>query len=83
MYLADAIQRLPARAKELSMDETYGTNNADMRLFAVLAEVDGAGVPIAYLFVDVQENEEGRKEAVPGAMIGILQKFLGLLKAFG
>jgi hypothetical protein len=40
------------------MDATYGTNNAGVELFAVLAEVDGTGVPLAYCLVEVFEDNE-------------------------
>jgi hypothetical protein len=32
------------------MDSTFGTNNAGMDMFAVLAEAEGTGVPLAYYF---------------------------------
>lgn len=48
----EAIHRLrrPYAVEELIIDATYGTNSAGYSLFAVLAEVDGTGVPIAYTF---------------------------------
>jgi hypothetical protein len=49
-YISDAIGTLTTRAKELAMDATFGTNNAGMDMFAVLAEVEGTGVPLAYCF---------------------------------
>jgi len=38
------------KVEEMTMDATYGTNSAGYSLFAVLAEVDGTGVPLAYMF---------------------------------
>ena len=49
------------------MDETYDTNGAGMGLFGVLAEYDGAGIPLAYLLVEIQHNTEGRQVADVGA----------------
>ena len=49
-YISEAISTLTTRAKELAMDATFGTNNAGMDMFAVLAEVEGTGVPLAYCF---------------------------------
>jgi len=48
----EAIQclRRPYAVEELVIDATYGTNSAGYNLFAVLAEVDGTGIPIAYTF---------------------------------
>lgn len=46
-------------AQELVMDATYGTNSAGMDLFAVLAELDGTGVPLCYMFV--QKGDPNRK----------------------
>ena len=65
------------------MDETFGTNNSGMGLFAVLSEVDGAGIPVAYLLYEVAPNHKGEKKAETGAMVYLLQQFLGRLKAFG
>lgn len=61
---------------ELSMDASFGTNSAGMQLFAVLGELDGAGVPIGYCFLGVDANETGQKQSAPGAMTLILVQFL-------
>ena len=44
--------------KEVAIDATFGKNNAGMDLYAVLAELDGTGVPLAYLFVE-KDNSTG------------------------
>jgi hypothetical protein len=83
-YINDSISVLSSHAKELAMDATYGTNNKGMELFAVLAEFDGTGVPLAYCFFDVfEDNHKGERNAEPGAIIGILSLFLRPLKDFG
>jgi hypothetical protein len=75
-YINDSIRVLASHAKELAMDATYGTNNKGMELFAVMAEFDGTGVPLAYCFVDVfEDNGKGERNAEPGAVIGILTQF--------
>ena len=38
LYSMGTIRKLHTVTKELAMDETYGTNSAGIRLFAVLAE---------------------------------------------
>jgi hypothetical protein len=82
-YISDSISTL-GHAKELAMDATYGTNNAGMDLFAVLAEVDGTGVPLAYCFMEVVENDnKGEPRAMPGATGGILCQFLQELRDSG
>lgn len=43
MYVKEAINALVPHAQEMAMDATYGTNNMGMELFAVMAEVNGAG----------------------------------------
>lgn len=83
-YINDSIRELALRAKELAMDATFGTNNAGMQLFAVLAEVDGTGVPLAYCFLEVfANNAKGERRAMPGAISGVLCQFLRYLKASG
>jgi len=66
------------------MDATYGTNNKGMELFEVFVEFDGTGIPLAYCFADVfEDNRKGERNAEPGAIIGILSLFLRSLKDFG
>ena len=57
-------------------------NNAAMAmgLFAVLTEVDSAGIPVGYLLMEVSENRHGRNKAESGAMISMLQQFLTMLR---
>jgi hypothetical protein len=66
------------------MDATFGTNNAGMDLFAVLAEVEGARVPLAYCFMEVFENDvKGERHAMPGATSSVLCQFLQPLRLSG
>ena len=83
IFISSSIKMLSGIAVELAIDETYGTNSAGMGLFTVLAEVDGAGIPVAYLLVEVKPNKNGKKKADSGAMIQLLQEFLGPLKSAG
>jgi hypothetical protein len=83
-YISDTIGTLTTRAKELAMDATFGTNNAGMDLFAVLAEVEGTGVPLAYCFMEVFENDaKGERHAMPGATSSVLCQFLQPLRLSG
>ena len=83
-YVSDAIRILASRAKELAIDATFGTNNMGMDLFAVLAEVDGTGVPLAYCFTELfKDNDRGVRRAKPGASTGILEQFLRPLQTSG
>jgi len=84
LFISDSIRVLAPCAKELAMDATYGTNNAGVELFAVLAEVDGTGVPLAYCLVEVfEDNEKGERLAIPGAIRGVLCQLLQNLRASG
>lgn len=65
------------------MDATYGTNNSGMELFAVLAEFDGSGIPLCYLFLETRPLENGDKRADPGAIAHVLAQFLRRLKISG
>ena len=83
-YISDSVKTLVPRVKELAMDATYGTNNMGMHLFAVLAEVDGAGIPLAYCFTEVfKDNNQGVRRADPGATTSLLAQFLRPLCAAG
>jgi hypothetical protein len=54
-----------------------------MDLFAVLAELDGTGVPLAYLFVETLASEDGVKHMDAGAVTHLLDQFLRPLKVSG
>ncbi|CAD7067123.1 unnamed protein product, partial [Tilletia caries] len=68
---------LASTTVEISIDSTYGTNNAGHELFGILAELDGTGVPLAYCFLNTKDMEaDGRK-------ISILTEVLQALKGRG
>ena len=51
-----------------------------MGLSAVLAELDGIGVPLRYLFLGVNVTDMTPQSAVPNATTRILEQFLQPLK---
>lgn len=73
IYIRAFIDALLMDTKGLAIDATFGTNSARMLLFAVLAELDGNGVHVAYLFV---ERDTSIKPSSPGAMTKVLDQFL-------
>ncbi|KAI0993432.1 hypothetical protein K3495_g14752 [Podosphaera aphanis] len=73
IYINASIDVLKRTTAEVAIDATYGTNNAGMDLYAVLAELDGTGVPMAYLFV---KKDRLTWTAPTGAITQILVKFL-------
>jgi hypothetical protein len=83
-FASKPIKTLTKSVSQLAMDSTYGTNSGGLDLFAVLAEVEGVGIPLAYCLVAVLESpEKKRPHADPGAMTHILQQFLECIKGFG
>lgn len=77
--LAFNLQRIIAMVKgavELVMHSTYGTNSSGVELFAVPAEVDGAGVPVCYMFVEKQGLGDHTRRTYDGAMTLIIIQFL-------
>jgi MULE transposase domain len=84
-YAPETIQRLDNPAVQLLMDSTFGTNGGGLALFAVLAEVEGTGVPLGYCLVEPPHCGVGEEKAYadPGATTSILQQFLERLKGFG
>ncbi|KAJ5582182.1 ATP-dependent DNA helicase PIF1 [Penicillium sp. DV-2018c] len=78
-YVSETITKVAGNASQLLMDATYGTNNSGLSLVAVLTEVDGIGVPLAYCFVKV----EGSRKADAGATTRVLELFLRELKKSG
>jgi hypothetical protein len=83
-YISDSVNALAHHTKELAIDATFGTNNMGMDLFVVLAEVDGTGVPLAYCFMDVfNDNSRGVRRADPRATTHLLDLFLRPLREAG
>jgi hypothetical protein len=88
-FASEPTKKLRNCAPQLVMDSTFGTNSGGMDLFAVLAEVEGTGVPLAYCLVELlkppQANPAENKpvRADPGATTYIIQQFLERLKKFG
>lgn len=77
IYIHASISNLAQNTKEIAIDATFGTNNAGMDLFAVLAEFDGTGTPLAYLFVQKLAPAEA------GAMTQVLVKFMEKIRFLG
>ena len=83
LFVRESMTALRFVAKELAMDATYGTNHAGIELFAVLAEVDGVGIPLAYCFVSVTPSANGTNRAESGALTKILAQFLRRIQQAG
>ncbi|CAD6983061.1 unnamed protein product [Tilletia controversa] len=77
LYALGLITALRDRTVEISLDATFGTNNSGHDLFAVLAEVNGTGVPLLYLLLDTKDMRgDGRR-------IEMLSEVLAMLKGMG
>lgn len=76
IYIEASISSLAQQTKELVIDATYGTNNAGMELYSVLAELDGTGVPLAYMFVEKCGSTGSNRPMEDGAMTHVLDQFL-------
>ncbi|KAI0998942.1 hypothetical protein K3495_g9257 [Podosphaera aphanis] len=85
LYIRGTMDALVSRAKELVIDATYGTNSSGMSLSAVLAELDGTGVPLCYLFVGTASISDQKLSSADakGATTCILKQFLQPLKDAG
>ena len=82
-YIRRSITTLVSKSRELAMDATYGTNSSGMDLYSVLAEVDGAGIPLAYCFVQVAKSGDTRSQSNAGALSRLLNSFLRPLRDSG
>ncbi|KAI0643577.1 hypothetical protein C8Q79DRAFT_1012162 [Trametes meyenii] len=76
-YVTDFVEGWAANAQEIAMDSTWNTNSGNFELFAVVADTNGAGIPLAFLFLQTT------KEAASGAKRAVLEWFLGCLKILG
>ncbi|KAI0992364.1 hypothetical protein K3495_g15822 [Podosphaera aphanis] len=77
IYIHASISKFAQKTKEIAIDATFGTNNAGMDLFAVLAEFDDTGTPLAYLFVQKLAPTEA------GAMTQVLVRFIEKIRFLG
>nr|VWP01304.1 Nonribosomal peptide synthetase 6 (NPRS 6) (EC (Extracellular siderophore synthetase) [Ganoderma boninense] len=50
------------RIHELALDSTFNTNGSGFELYALLGEVYGSGLPLAYLLLRSSDGEKGGKE---------------------
>jgi hypothetical protein len=73
-FASETIKQLLKSTTQLLMDSTFGTNSGGMDLFAVLAEIEGTGVPLAYCLVELLKPPQAKSaekkpvRADPGAM---------------
>ncbi|RIB22407.1 hypothetical protein C2G38_1881739, partial [Gigaspora rosea] len=49
--IREIIDRIGINATEIGVDAIYNTNKMNLELYSVLAEVDGTGVPLAYMLL--------------------------------
>lgn len=82
IFVKESLRKCSTR-KELVMNSTYGINSSGSDLFAVLAENDCAGVPLAYMFVAKEGLSEGGRRSGNGAMTAIITAFLSAPKNAG
>lgn len=73
LYTLKFIDALAERTEDIAVDATNGINNSGIQLFAVLVEVDGAGAPLAYLFV---EKDTSPSSVFTRILTQILDEFL-------
>ncbi|CAB4438821.1 unnamed protein product [Rhizophagus irregularis] len=75
--LWNILQDSQFKIREIGVDATYNTNNLKFELYVVHAEVDGIGVPLAYLFIENNGN------CGNGVRTGVIIDFLVQLKTRG
>ena len=82
-YICSSMRLLASKSRELAMDSTFGTNNAGMDLFVILAEVDGTGIPLTYCFIQMGDSKAGVSGSNAGDQRDLLNQFLWLLRESG
>ncbi|KAI9057367.1 hypothetical protein FKP32DRAFT_1689206 [Trametes sanguinea] len=76
-YVKDFVEEWARHTQELGIDSTWNTNGGNFELFAAVADADGAGIPLAFLFIATS------KKADAGAKQAVLERFLSELKLLG
>ncbi|KAI9059933.1 hypothetical protein FKP32DRAFT_1760738 [Trametes sanguinea] len=75
-YIQDFVESWAAHTQELAMDSTWNTNGGNFELFAAVADANGSGIPLAFMFIKTSDAASGAKQTM-------LERFLGSLKALG
>ncbi|KAI9056968.1 hypothetical protein FKP32DRAFT_1584478 [Trametes sanguinea] len=75
-YIQDFVESWAAHTQELAMDSTWNTNGGNFELFAAVADANGSGIPLAFMFIRTTDAASGAKQTM-------LERFLGSLKALG
>ncbi|OSC99965.1 hypothetical protein PYCCODRAFT_1342865, partial [Trametes coccinea BRFM310] len=76
-YVKDFVNEWARNTQELGLDSTWNTNGGNFELFAAVADADGAGIPLAFLFISTSKGTDS------GAKQIVLERFLGELKLLG
>ncbi|CDO74382.1 hypothetical protein BN946_scf184816.g5 [Trametes cinnabarina] len=76
-YVEDFVQGWAAHTQELAMDSTWNTNGGNFELFATIADANGSGVPLAFMFIRTSDG------ATMGAKQRMLERFLTALRDLG
>ncbi|EIW59064.1 uncharacterized protein TRAVEDRAFT_19598 [Trametes versicolor FP-101664 SS1] len=76
-YVTDFVGAWAQHTQELAMDSTWNTNGGNFELFSAVADANGAGIPLAFIFLRTT------KDAAAGAKQAVLARFLERLKELG
>ncbi|KAJ2990392.1 hypothetical protein NUW54_g8481 [Trametes sanguinea] len=77
-YIQDFMDAWATHTQELAMDSTWNTNGGNFELFSAVADANGAGIPLAFLFIHTEKDAN-----TAGAKQTVLERFLHELKARG
>ncbi|EIW53150.1 uncharacterized protein TRAVEDRAFT_100951, partial [Trametes versicolor FP-101664 SS1] len=76
-YVTDFVGAWAQHTQELAMDSTWNTNGGNFELFSAVADANGAGIPLAFIFIRTT------KDVGAGAKQAVLTRFLERLKELG
>ncbi|KAI0826923.1 hypothetical protein BC628DRAFT_1495368 [Trametes gibbosa] len=63
-YVTDFIGAWAEHTQELAMDSTWNTNGGNFELFSAVADANGAGIPLAFIFLrTTKDAAAGAKQA--------------------
>ncbi|KII86095.1 hypothetical protein PLICRDRAFT_115218, partial [Plicaturopsis crispa FD-325 SS-3] len=60
--LPDVLRKWGGRVREVSLDSAWNTNGSGYEVYALLGEVYGSGVPLAYIIIRSDSGSPGGKE---------------------
>jgi hypothetical protein len=73
----------PSKVREIFIDATYNTSRLQNHLYAIMAQELGYGIPLAFMLMEIHDNEETKSQKHEGEASQCNLNFYRAAKEFG